>query len=130
MRQLTEEFVKTRVVKWLGRQDYLVADLKTLSEHGADIRARKARSRNFFIVECKGEPRSGPAHRYPAMLNVLGQIIRRMKHETHWRYGIALPTTCRKLVLGNIPWVASKRLGLEILLIDAGAMLKESTGKI
>ena len=124
MVQLTEEFVKSRVLEWLGRQDYIISSVKTLSEHGVDIRAKKARSNNLFIIECKGEPKQNPRYRYPILVSALGEIVQRVKYQRHCRYAIALPETYKELVTRKIPWVASKKLSLEILLVGSKGTIR------
>lgn len=130
MAQLSEEFVKNRVVEWLGKHDYVISNVKTLSEHGVDIKAKKSRSNNFFLIECKGEPQNNPKKmRYPALVSVLGEILQRMKYRGHVKYGIALPETYREIVLKKIPWVLSKRLSLEILLVNNEGLVFRLTWK-
>lgn len=113
---LTEEFVKNSVVKWLNKQNYVVLDLKTLLGHGADIRAKKARSSNYFIIEAKGD--ASEKGRQVNFVSALGEIIQRIKHERHYRYAIALPESYSNLVYRKIPWVAAKKIKLEVLLVD------------
>lgn len=116
--QLTEEFVKSRVVEWLGKHDYIITSVRTLSEHGVDIRAKKARSELIYVIECKGEPKTKPSkYRYPVLVSALGEIVQRITRKKYARYAIALPTTYRDLVYRRIPWMGAKRLGLEILLV-------------
>lgn len=124
LRKLTEEFVKSRVLEWLGRHDYIISSVKTLSEHGVDIRAKKARSNNLFIIECKGEPKQNPRYRYPILVSALGEIVQRVKYRRHCRYAIALPETYKELVTRKIPWIASKKLSLEILLVSSKGTIR------
>ncbi len=124
MVQLTEEFVKSRVLEWLGRHDYIISSVKTLSEHGVDIRAKKARSNNLFIIECKGEPKKNPRYRYPILVSALGEIVQRVKYQRHCRYAIALPETYQELVMRKVPWIASKKLSLEILLVGSKGTIR------
>ncbi len=120
---LMEEYVKSRVIEWLGKHDYVITSVKTLAEHGVDIRAKKARSNNLFIIECKGEPKQNPRYRYPILVSALGEIVQRVKYQRHCRYAIALPETYKELVTGKIPWVANKRLSLEILLVSSNGAI-------
>ena len=130
MSQLSEEFVKSRVIEWLGKHDYVIKSVKTLSEHGVDIKARKSRSNNFFIIECKGEPKSNPVKmRYPTLVSGLGEIVQRVKYQRHIRYAIALPDTYKDLVMRKIPWVVARKLGLEILLVDIKGKVSRVTWK-
>ncbi len=125
---LSEDFVKNAVVKWLNKQDYVVTRLRTLSQHGADIVAKKRRSGNYFIVEAKGEPQTNPQKmRYPTFLSGLGEIFQRVKHERHYRYALALPETFEGLITRNVPWVGAKKLGLELLLVDRRSGVRRVT---
>lgn len=118
MVQLTEEFVKSRVLEWLGKHDYIITSVRTLAEHGVDIRAKKARSELIYVIECKGEPKTNPdKYRYPVLVSALGEIVQRITRKKYARYAIALPITYRDLVYRRIPWMGAKRLGLEILLV-------------
>lgn len=117
--QPSEEFVKMRVMEWLGRHDYVIMNAKTLAEHGADVRAKKSRSANYFIIECKGDPKTNPDKmRYCVLVSALGEIVQRITKK-HTRYAIALPYTYERHVRRKIPWVAAKKLGLEILLVSS-----------
>ncbi len=55
--RLTEEFVRNRVLEWLSKQGYgIISRVKTISEHGVDIKVRKTKSYSYFVVEVKGDP--------------------------------------------------------------------------
>lgn len=118
MVQLTEEFVKSRVLEWLGKHDYVITSVRTLSEHGVDIRAKKARSGLIYVIECKGEPKHNPRYRYPILVSALGEIIQRVTRKKYVKHAIALPFTYKELILRRIPWMACKRLSLEVLLVN------------
>lgn len=117
------------MIEWLGRNDYVVKKAKTLSEHGEDIKARKARSSNYIIVEVKGDPpgKNADKTRQGFFVSALGEIIQRVKHEHHYRYTIAFPETYREMVARRIPWAAAKKLGLEILLVDEKGQIERLT---
>lgn len=121
MPHLSEEFVRNRVLEWLTKNGYgQFARIRTLAEHGEDIRAKRTGSNNYLIVEVKGEPQSNPVKaRHPTLVAALGEIVQRVKHQSHYRYALALPSTFEELVFRRVPWVAAKMLGLEILLVDA-----------
>jgi len=118
--QLTEEFVKNHVLEWLSKKGYGVIKVKTMTEHGEDIRARKIKSRNYFIVECKGDPpgKNPEKIRHGFFVSGLGEVIQRVRHEKHYRYGLAFPESYRQLVFKRVPWVGCKRLGVEFLLVS------------
>jgi len=122
--QLTEEFVKNRVLEWLGKQDYIISSVKTLTEHGVDIKAKKARSNLFYFIECKGEPNNNPVKmRYPTLVSALGEIIQRVTRKKYAKYALALPETYKELVIRKIPWMACKRLSLEMLFVNTGGIV-------
>ncbi len=119
MRLLDEEFVKSRVSEWLGKNDYIIVKSRTLTEHGVDLKARKARSNNYFLVECRGEPQTNPQKlRHPMLISGLGEILQRVAYDRHYRFALALPESYRELVERRIPFVAAKRLGLDIVLVS------------
>ncbi|MEM2955363.1 MAG: hypothetical protein QXM25_01435 [Nitrososphaerales archaeon] len=121
--RLTEEFVRNRVLEWLSKQGYgIISRVKTISEHGVDIKVRKTKSYSYFVIEVKGDPpttKHPEKIRHPAFLSALGEIVQRVKHERHYRYALALPSSFQKLVFRRLPWVAAKKIGLEVLLVDA-----------
>ena len=86
--------MRNRVLEWLSKQGYgIISKVATLGEHGADIKVRKTRSKSYFVVEVKGDP---PTTKHPekgrslAFVDVLGEIVQRVNHEKHYKYGIAL----------------------------------------
>ncbi len=122
MTRLTEEFVRNRVLEWLSKQGYgVISKVKTISEHGADIKVRKTGSYNYFIVEVKGDPpttKHPEKIRHPAFVSALGEIVQRIEQEKHYRYALSLPSSYQELVFRRLPWVAAKKLGIEVLLVD------------
>jgi predicted RNA-binding protein YlqC (UPF0109 family) len=115
--ELTEEFVRNRVLEWLSKQGYgVISKVKTISEHGEDIKVKRVKSQNYFIVECKGD--SSEKGRQVAFVSALGEIVQRIKHERHYRYAVAFPESYRQLVMKRVPWVGSKRLRVEFLFIS------------
>lgn len=120
MTRLTEEFVRNRVLEWLSKQGYgYFSRVRTLQEHGEDIKARRTGSNNYFIIEVKGESESNPVKmRYPTLVSALGELLQRVKYQRHFRYAIALPEGFRELILRRVPWVATKKIGFEFLLVN------------
>lgn len=105
------------MLEWLSKQGYgVISKVKTTSEHGEDIKVKKVRSQNYFIVECNGD--SSEKGRQVNFVSALGEIVQRVKHERHYRYALAFPESYSDLVYRRIPWVAAKKLGLEVLLVD------------
>ncbi len=125
---LSEDFVKNAVVRWLNEHDYIIRRLRTLSQHGPDIVAKKRRSGNYIIIEAKGEPQTNPVKmRYPTLLSGLGEILQRVSHERHYRYALAVPGTFNDLLKRKVPWAAAKKLGVEFLLINGRGEVRRVT---
>lgn len=128
--KMNEEFVRNRVLEWLSKQGYgVISKVKTLSEHGEDIKVRRTGSQNYFIVECKGEPpgKNPVKTRQGFFVSGLGEIVQRVKHERHYRYAVAYPETYRDMLFRRVPWVAAKRLGLEFLFVNDDGKVKRIT---
>jgi hypothetical protein len=129
-RLLSEDFVKNRVVEWLGRNGYFPTHLKLLSEHGADIVAKRQRSNYFYIVEAKGDPQINPNKmRHPYLVSALGEIVQRVTRAKYCRYAVALPASYEKLARKHVPSVLAHRLDLEVLLVDQDGSVDRLTWK-
>ena len=127
-RALTEEFVKNRVLEWLGKRDYVLLNVATLSEHGYDIRAKRSTSNNYYVVEAKGEPLN-PKARNGYLLNALGELVTRATKIAHCKYALGLPSSFEDLVKRRIPANAARRLSLEVLLVDEDGAVKQISAK-
>ncbi len=120
MARLTEEFVRNRILEWLSKQGYVPFKVKTLAEHGPDIKAKRVKGNYQYVVEVKGEPEKNPVKmRYPTLVSALGEVVQRVTRAKYCRYAIALPSTYGDLVRRRIPWMAAKRLDLEALLVNS-----------
>ena len=124
--QLTEEFVRNRVLEWLSRQGYgVISRVSTLAGHGEDIKVRRTGSRNY-VIECKGVPpgKNPGKTQHGFLVSALGEIVQRVNHEKHYRYALALPVTYEAMARRRVRWVAAKRLGLEILFVDQAGKVR------
>lgn len=129
-RLLTEEYVKNRIIEWLGRQNYRIISVKGFAEHGLDIRAKRLKTNYYYSIEVKGDPQLNPEKmRYPFLVSGLGEIFQRITKMKYCRYALALPTSYEILVRRRIPWVAAKRLDFEVLLVDSRGLVKRLTWK-
>ncbi len=67
------------------------------------MKAKKARSNNYFLIEVKGD--ASEKSRYPNLVSALGEIAQRYEHELHYRFGIALPKTYTEVAFRRVPCV-------------------------
>ncbi len=127
---LSEEFVKNRVIEWLGREGYRVISVKGLSEHGLDIRAKRFNTNYYYCIEAKGDPKVNPEKmRYPYLVSALGEMVQRVTKAKYCRYAVALPKSYEQLVRRRVPAMALRRLDLEFLLVNNAGDLKRITWK-
>lgn len=127
---LTEEFVKNRVIEWLGRKGYRVISVKGLAEHGIDIRAKRLKTNYYYAIEAKGDPQINPEKmRYPFLVSALGEIVQRITKAKYCRYAIALPASYEKLASKHIPSMLAHRLDLEVLLVERDGSVRRFTWK-
>lgn len=136
---ISEEFVQKSVRQFLsgegfGDVDVAVTDLR---EKGVDIKVKKMRPKPcgwYYLVECKGDPKEAvksPSGSMSSSLNsALGQIISRMHTKRKsiyggYNYGVAFPSSFKKIALNKIPYYACNRLRLSIFLVDSkGGVIK------
>jgi hypothetical protein len=128
-RVLTEEFVRNRVIEWLTKQGYLPTHVRTLSEHGPDIKAKRQRGNYFYIVEVKGEPEKKKPEKFRNLflISALGEILTRVRRMKYSKYGIALPETFFDLVKRRVPPAAARRMDLEFLFVDSKGGVRRIT---
>ncbi|MDH2899971.1 MAG: hypothetical protein PXY39_03275 [archaeon] len=101
---LSEEFVKNRVIEWLGREGYRVISVKGLTEHGLDIRAKRIKTNYYYAIEAKGDPQINPEKmRYPFLVSALGEIVQRVTKAKYCKYAIALPNSYEDLIRRRVP---------------------------
>lgn len=122
--QISEEFVRNRVLEWLSKQGYgVISKVATLGEHGADLKVRKTKSMNFYIIEVKGDKGSDKA-RHVSFVTALGEILQRVKYIRHCKYAVAFPESYMKIIQRRLPWRACKKLPLEVLLVNPKGQIR------
>jgi hypothetical protein len=122
---LDEDAVQNAVVCFLPTIGYHAKKLKTLRQHGVDIKACHAQYSRYFEIEVKGEPgkgvKSAASGRETRFLLALGQALTRMRPERRYRYGIAFPDSYRDLVKRRVASSVMKRLDLSFFFVgDSG----------
>lgn len=127
---LSEEFVKNRVIEWLGREGYRVISVKGLAQHGLDIRAKRLKTNYYYAIEAKSDPQINPEKmRYPFLVSALGEIVQRVTKRKYCRYAVALPASYEKLATKHIPPMFAHRLDLEVLLVERDGSVHRLTWK-
>lgn len=121
---LDEKFVRRSIIEWLGKRgfDRRLRE-KGTEEHGVDISVRHRNYPVYYFVETKGAPDpkkvKHPRSRIEvSFLQALGQIVTRIKTKAHHKYAIGFPESFSNTVLRRIPWLACKKLNLNILLVN------------
>lgn len=118
-RPLTEEFVRNRVLEWLSSHGYSATKVKTLSEHGPDILAKKIGSNRFYIVEVKGDVHTerNSLH-HGVLLSALGEIMLRVQEQKYCKYAVGIPESYREMVIRRVQWILMKKMGLDFLFVN------------
>lgn len=117
---MSEDFVKTAVIKWLSRNGWGTnLQFGGLREHGVDIKVRHNLYSRYFFIECKGQG-IGRGSSEVAFVYSVGQIISRMKigGSTRYYYGLGLPEKSAKIALRRLPWQVAKKLLLYVFSVD------------
>jgi hypothetical protein len=133
---LKELFVQKRIRDHLrGKGFGKYNDKNTeLHEPKVDIKVKHKDCGWYYLVECKGDPgknvKSAPGIRYSSMNSAIGQIITRMHTNRKalyggYNYGVAFPSSFKKLVLNKIPYYVCNRLRLSIFLVDPSGEVEE-----
>jgi len=119
---LTEDKVRNAVVSKLSSMKYHPRTIKSLSEHGVDIKARHERFSRYFLVEVKGDPsdgvKSASAGREVRFLQGLGQLITRIQPERGYYYGLAFPSSYRDIVIRRLHPALLKLLKIHLFFVD------------
>ncbi|MCB9810675.1 MAG: hypothetical protein H6779_02505 [Candidatus Nomurabacteria bacterium] len=117
-RDITEDFVQTRVIEWLSKHHWRLVKVATLREKGVDIKAVHTRYSRYYLIECKGSNNSSSEE--VAFIYSLGQIITRMNTSgsTRYYYGIALPKKSADKAIKRIPYQIAKKLLLHVFSVD------------
>jgi len=117
-RNITEEFVQTRVIEWLSQNNWKLVKVATLKEKGVDIKAVHTRYSRYYLIECKGAKDSSSEE--VAFVYALGQIITRMNTSgtTRYYYGIALPKKSADKAIKRLPYQVAQKLLLHIFSVS------------
>jgi hypothetical protein len=117
-RDISEDFVQTRVIEWLSKNHWRLVKVATLKERGVDIKAVHSRYSRYYLIECKGSNNSSSEE--VAFIYALGQIITRMNTSgtTRYYYGIALPKRSADKAVKRIPYQLAKKLLLHVFSVD------------
>lgn len=121
---LTEAQVKRHTKRHLDRQNYMEVDSRERHETGIDLKMRKRDNGRFLLVEAKGESaaKSGMENK---ILSALGQTVTRFKKHDNYSFGIALPASWKKRVLGKISKDAMRALHLVLFLVHEDGKVTE-----
>ncbi len=125
-KEITENFVKDSIIKWLSCNGWGYFKYDKLHTHGVDIRARNIKYSRFYYIETKGGKYDEVAFIYS-----LGQIVTRMKDNksTINYYGLGLPVKSAKIALRRLPWQVAKKLNLRVLSVDNNGEVIQYTWK-
>jgi len=134
MKSISEDAVKNAVLVFLGKHGWRPTDIKTIHEHGVDIMVRKQNYGRYFCIEVKGDPspkvvsqRSGREVRF---VESLGQLLTRINPDNGYYYGLAYPTSYRKLVLGRLRFPSMlKKLKIHLFFVDEKRRVEDLTWK-
>jgi hypothetical protein len=122
-RHTSESFVCEKTREWLYVNGWGYRFIKPdLHQHGVDIRVQNDQPPHtrYFFIEAKG----ASSARYKSSVDdgsavaVIGQVVSRMKTFAPNRYGIALPESCKPIIVRKLHWQVAKRLLLTVFLVD------------
>jgi len=128
-KELSEPFVIDSVIKWLKKKGYDTELIVNWEGTGVDISVRHNLYPEYFFVEAKGET----PNRLDYFLTALGQIITRIftppnsEPNSVRRYAIAFPKSYSTIAFRRVSWELSKKLNLEILLVNEKGEVDEKT---
>ena len=130
IKNITEDFVKNSIIKWLSANGWGYFQFGALHTHGVDIKARSARYSRYFYVECKGSGKR-PQSDEVAFVYSLGQIITRIRDSKSTRnyYALGLPNKSAIIALRRLPWQVAKKLNLFIFSVNENATVTQYSWK-
>ena len=111
----------------MPKQGYYPYKIRTLTEHGCDIVAKRRLGNVYYVIEVKGEPE--PKLFYGYLTNALGELVQHMTNKLHCRYAVGLPASFEEIVRRRIPPVAMQKIGLEFLLVNEKKKVSRLTWK-
>ena len=103
--KITEEFVKTSVIKFLTNKGWSKnLQYGSLKTHGVDIKVTNAKYSRPFFIETKGA--SGTKSSFEnAFIHSLGQIATRMQSpKARYYYGLALPKMSADIAMRRVSY--------------------------
>ena len=135
-RLLKEPFIQKSVRTYLRKKGFGKEGEKNteLHEHNVDIKVKHKDCGWYYLIECKGDPgkhvKAPGGSRRNSMNSAIGEIISRMHTNRKalyggYNYGIAFPSSFKKLVLSNIPYYVCNRLRLSIFLVGSRGEVEE-----
>jgi hypothetical protein len=130
---ISEQFVKNTIIGWLNKNNWRIISISEEGKHGVDIKARHTKYARYYFIETKGDP--GKNVKYPdsrrevSFIQVLGQIILRIKSKSRDYYAIGLPISYSRKVFNRLPWQLSKKLILNVFLVDKDKKVRLITWK-
>lgn len=129
-KEITENFVKDSIIKWLSSNGWGYFKYDKLHTHGVDIRARNTKYSRYYYIETKGLGKNRSSAEV-GFIYSLGQIMTRMKDNksTINYYALGLPKKSAKIALRRLPWQVSKKLHLNILSVDNDGNVTQYTWK-
>ena len=118
-KKITEDFVKSSIIKWLSANNWGHFEFSGLHNHGVDIKAKNFKYSRYFFIETKGEGKIRQGDEV-AFVYSLGQIVTRMKSggSTRNYYALGLPEASAKIAIRRIPWQVSKKLLLYVFSVN------------
>src|SRR5215510_14460064 len=124
---ITEEEVKNSIANHLSKEGWGDIRIKTSSEKGADITARKMKYSRYIYVETKGDgTKRTQAKNQGNFFSCLGQIITRITTlKKGYYYGLGLPEESAKIALRRIPSQLAIQLKIHIFSVSDERKVKE-----
>lgn len=131
---LSEDAVKNAVLAYLGEIKYRAIAIKTITECGVDIVAKHIKYGRYFHIEVKGDPPknvvSVNSGREVRFVLSLGQLLTRINPDRDYRYGLAYPTSYRKLVLRRLKYPSLlKELKIHLFFVNEKRRVEHLTWK-
>ena len=131
-KKMSEQRVKSAIIMWLLKNDWKLDSFGDQYEKGVDIKAKRNKSSQYFLIETKGSGKTSGAD-YVYFLTALGQILIRMDkigNATRYKFGIGLPDAItKKEAFRKLPWQVAKKLKLYILSVDNNKNVTEYSYK-
>jgi hypothetical protein len=118
-RKITEEFVKTSVIKFLTNEGWSKnLQFGSLKTHGVDIKVTNSKYSRPFFIETKGA--SGKKSSFEnAFIHSLGQIATRMMSpKARYYYGLALPKLSAEIALRRVPYQFAIGMCLHVFSVE------------